>query len=347
MPRLARLLSLALFALALFPQTASAQSPVVHAILFYSPTCPHCQQVIQNDLPPILEEYGDSLVVVGVNVTKADGQALYQSAVQALGIPPDRRAVPTLVVGDVVLVGSGEIPEQFPGLIANGLERGGIDWPAIPGIDSILEGIGLSATPAPPETVLQRIQHDPLGNTLAIAVLLGLILVMVAALIRVVLRPPQARPLTVHWLVPLLALAGLGIALYLAYLESTGAEGVCGPIGDCNAVQQSSYARLGGILPVAWLGVAGTVCQIVAWLAARRTGEGSRRGFVIVLFGLGIFGVAFSVYLTALEPFVIGATCAWCLTSAVLQAAILLLVSGPASRAVHPSPAIAPPMAAA
>jgi uncharacterized membrane protein len=34
-------------------------------------------------------------------------------------------------------------------------------------------------------------------------------------------------------------------------------------------------------------------------------------------------GTGSSVYLTFLEPFVIGATCAWCLTSAVLMTASL------------------------
>jgi uncharacterized membrane protein len=33
----------------------------------------------------------------------------------------------------------------------------------------------------------------------------------------------------------------------------------------------------------------------------------------------------FSIYLTALEPFVIGATCAWCLSSAVIVTLLLML----------------------
>ncbi|MGQ9681477.1 MAG: hypothetical protein ACUVX9_02950 [Anaerolineae bacterium] len=37
----------------------------------------------------------------------------------------------------------------------------------------------------------------------------------------------------------------------------------------------------------------------------------------------------FSTYLTFLEPFVIGTTCAWCLTSVVCMAPILLLAAGP------------------
>jgi uncharacterized membrane protein len=42
------------------------------------------------------------------------------------------------------------------------------------------------------------------------------------------------------------------------------------------------------------------------------------------------FGLAFSIYLTFLEPFVIGATCAWCLTSAIVMTALFWLSLKPA-----------------
>jgi uncharacterized membrane protein len=42
-----------------------------------------------------------------------------------------------------------------------------------------------------------------------------------------------------------------------------------------------------------------------------------------------VSGVAFSIYLTFLEPFVIGATCAWCLTSAILITVLMWLAAGP------------------
>ena len=37
------------------------------------------------------------------------------------------------------------------------------------------------------------------------------------------------------------------------------------------------------------------------------------------------FGILFSIYLTFLEPFVIGATCAWCVTSAILMTVLFVL----------------------
>jgi uncharacterized membrane protein len=44
-----------------------------------------------------------------------------------------------------------------------------------------------------------------------------------------------------------------------------------------------------------------------------------------------VFGTLFSIYLTFLEPFVIGATCMWCISSAVLMI-ILLLASTPGAQ---------------
>jgi len=43
------------------------------------------------------------------------------------------------------------------------------------------------------------------------------------------------------------------------------------------------------------------------------------------IIGMAMFGTLFSLILTFLEPFVIGATCLWCLASAVLITAIFIL----------------------
>jgi uncharacterized membrane protein len=54
----------------------------------------------------------------------------------------------------------------------------------------------------------------------------------------------------------------------------------------------------------------------------------------LALLGLTAFGVLFSIYLTFLEPFVIGATCAWCLTSAIVMTALFWLSLAPAKLAL-------------
>jgi hypothetical protein len=40
---------------------AQTDPPTVRAVLFYSPTCGHCEYVITNTLLPMIEKYGDQL----------------------------------------------------------------------------------------------------------------------------------------------------------------------------------------------------------------------------------------------------------------------------------------------
>ena len=114
-----------------------------------------------------------------------------------------------------------------------------------------------------------------------------------------------------HWATPPLVILGLIVAGYLAYVETQQVVAVCGPVGDCNAVQQSEYALLFGFLPVAVLGLLGYVAIGVAWTVARYAGGLWVSLAQLALVGMVWFGLFFSIYLTFLEPFVIGATCAW------------------------------------
>jgi uncharacterized membrane protein/thiol-disulfide isomerase/thioredoxin len=351
-------------------RTAWADEPVVRAVLFYSPTCPHCQKVIQEDLLPLIDKYGKQLEIIGVNIESEGGQALFQVALQKFGL--ERGGVPTLVVGDHVLVGSVDIPEQFPGLVEQYLAQGGVDWPDIPGL---AEAIGaaqvtptsdrksptdmpLSPTVSPtdepvasmtteplptnsgsgspatgsrfvigdePTSLTDRLAHDPAGNALAIIVLLGMI--VTAGRSAVVFPRLAPAPLSAwrDWAIPVLSLIGCGVAAYMAYVETTQVSAVCGPVGDCNTVQQSAYARLFGVLPIGVLGVLGYIAILVVWLV-RRFGRGCPADLAaLALLGMTAFGTLFSIYLTFLEPFVIGATCAWCLSSAIIMTLLLWL----------------------
>jgi uncharacterized membrane protein len=100
-------------------------------------------------------------------------------------------------------------------------------------------------------------------------------------------------------------------------------------VGDCNTVQQSEYARLFGVLPIGVLGLIGYVAIIIAWGIERRGPVPLKRLAALALVLMTLGGMLFSIYLTFLEPFVIGATCAWCLTSAILMTALVLLTVTP------------------
>jgi uncharacterized membrane protein len=179
-----------------------------------------------------------------------------------------------------------------------------------------------------------RVLTDPRGNGLAILVLGGMIATVVRSLLaRCPARATRTRPL--DWLTPVLGLAGVGVASYLAHVEVRGVEAVCGPVGDCNTVQQSEWARLFGVVPIGVLGVLGFTAILLAW-AVRRWGMGRAASWAAVaLLAMTGFGVLFSIYLTFLEPFVIGATCLWCLSSALIMTTLYALAHTPGRLALR------------
>ncbi len=340
-----------LMAIAPVAAAQEADASVVRAVLFYSPTCPHCHTVINETLLPMMEQYGDKLVVIGVNITEPGGQALYTASTQQFQVPDELQGVPRLVVGDRFLVGSVQIPQEFPGIVEQGLADGGIDWPAIPGLAEALaanqaaqestassapaaEDAAASAPEAapaasetlPPVDQIAAPTGMPEGGWLAAALLVGMALALLYAVLRIwPARHALAVAASSPW-IPLLALLGLAVSTYLAYVEISHVAAVCGPVGECNVVQSSQYAQIAG-LPVAVLGQLNYVAVLVLWMV-QRTGTGRwARPAALGLLALALLGVLFSIYLTLLEIFVIHAVCIWCLSSALIATLILLLAA--------------------
>ena len=117
-----------------------------------------------------------------------------------------------------------------------------------------------------------------------------------------------------------LALAGIGVATYIAIAESGGGAPKCLAGGHgCETVAQSHYADLAGI-NVAAIGIFGYVLLLVAALVPGDAGRFG--GFLTALVGFG-----FSAYLTYLELFVIDAICQWCVASAVIMSLSLAVAA--------------------
>jgi uncharacterized membrane protein len=141
---------------------------------------------------------------------------------------------------------------------------------------------------------------------------------------------------TLRILIAVGALLGLAIAGYLTYVHYAELGPVCVGGGKaCEKVQNSSASELAGI-PVAVLGLVGYAGIL---LSAALPGEVGR------LLGalLAISGLAFSLYLTYEELFVIHAVCQWCVASAVIMA-ILAALTG--MRVMAPALAPAAPQSA-
>jgi len=291
--------------------------PVVRARMYSMEGCPHCDEVKRDVLPPLYARYGGQfdLQIVEI-VTLEDVNHLYQVAA-GYGISKERAGVPLLIIGEKPLVGADEIRGQLPALIEEYLARGGVEVPA-----ALPEGSSGGTAP---------VERRNNGFALAMVVMALMAAALVYSALAFVTGKMFSLPPWADWLTPFIILVGIGVAGYLAYVETQQVAAVCGPVGDCNAVQSSPYATLFGFLPVGVLGLLGYFGLLAAWLA-RKFIPGVGKLAAMAFLGMSFFALIFSLYLTYLELFVIEAVCAWCLASAVLVTLLLLLGLPPAVR---------------
>jgi uncharacterized membrane protein len=300
-------------------------------------------------------------------ITTEDIDRLYQAGTD-LGIPKGQVGVPFLVIGERVLIGSQQIPAELPGMIETGLANGGIELPQAPALSGMIlnQASGSEScppgTPCPEKAVqsLAQVEADSFGpaappplspviqaegpkyNGLALgwAVMVGLLAALVYAIIAIVLAFNREAPVNVpRWmdiLTPVLSIIGLGVAIYMTYIETQSVQAICGPVGDCNAVQSSRYATLFGWLPVGLLGAIGYVAILVAWLVGRFIPGVVKNYAPAAIFAMALFGTIFSVYLTYLELLVIRAVCIWCLSSAVIIGLLLVFNVKPLILSLNP-----------
>jgi uncharacterized membrane protein len=73
---------------------------------------------------------------------------------------------------------------------------------------------------------------------------------------------------------------------------------------------------------------------LAAWLFRQYGPKTWAKFFSLAIWVFAWFGILLTIYLTFLEPFVIGATCAWCISSAIIMTLIFLASTGPAIEAL-------------
>jgi len=114
-------------------------------------------------------------------------------------------------------------------------------------------------------------------------------------------------------LAALVALVGLGDAVYLTIHHYTGEKVPCSVTGGCEAVLTSSYAEIGGI-PLAMFGAA---AYFIAFSLAILAAFGNR--LMWKLFGVQTAIMAiFSGYLLYVQKYEIREFCQYCLLSAAV-----------------------------
>jgi uncharacterized membrane protein len=307
------------------------RQPVVDTVLFWTNGCQYCSQTLTTILPALQDRFQSQLSILMIELTGTkDIDSLYAFGT-FLGLTKEQIALPFLLIDHTALVGIDEINNKLPGLIENYLARGGVEVPDMPILSEMLpRGVEFASSSIYLQPARQpAAQSNPAGMTLAWIIMVLMVLAVVFAIL-MILRASQGKPLREFkdWrdiLIPLLSLVGLGVSIYLTYVEITHTRALCGPVGDCNAVQSSSYAKLFGFLPVAILGAAGYIAILVAWLWRRLRRDTFANIAGTTMYGMALFGTLFTIYLTYLELFVIHAVCIWCLSSAVIITALMLL----------------------
>jgi uncharacterized membrane protein len=347
------ILSLCLCALALisFPglsEDAGGSLPDVRAVLFYDPGSSQSRELFAFYLPGLYERYGDRLQISGIDLSQPAGKRAYTAAAKRLGLPPQPDEEPAVVVGNRAIVGLFSIVttfgDDFENLAADPRAQ---SWPPDPALEGLLgSGIeivkarianerALSAGGNPeqgPAGKLPMPTRDQIANGLAVVILLGMVAALVHSLVRV-RRRHVTRPVASGGLLITL-LAGLAISGYTAYTALAEVELMCGPIGGCTAIQESGYSKFLGV-PMGVIGLVGYSLILVTWLIARRLSP-QGGGWFWLPWAVALFGVLVSLYLTALEPFVIGAICLWCLGSAASITIALWLLSGYTRKGAEP-----------
>jgi len=121
-----------------------------------------------------------------------------------------------------------------------------------------------------------------------------------------------------------LSIVGLGISVYLASSHYGKKPIECGGLGECDYVNSSEYASVAGV-PVSVLGVALYAALTLSAVLWSRAPTDERR--LALYWGLALSGAGYAAYLTYLELAVLHAICVWCVASAIVLAASLLIAT--------------------
>jgi len=133
-----KLFALLILAVGLFFSVAAtrviAAEEVVRLIYFYAVDCEHCRVVEAEVLEPLSEEYGAQLEIAYLEIGDPDNYEFLIQAEDKFAVSAEERGIPTLIIGEQVLIGEDSIRDQLESLIEAAVGQGGLGWPDIPGL---------------------------------------------------------------------------------------------------------------------------------------------------------------------------------------------------------------------
>ncbi len=128
-----------------------------------------------------------------------------------------------------------------------------------------------------------------------------------------------------YWASVALAIIGALIATYMTIYKWTDNNTMCLGSGDCATVNESAYSEIFGI-PVALVGVGGYVA-ILAVLLLEKYGKNKffKENSLLAVFGLGVGGFGFTLYLVYVEAFILKAWCPFCVASQITMTILFII----------------------
>lgn len=133
----------------------------------------------------------------------------------------------------------------------------------------------------------------------------------------------RARPGVLMMTSLTLIVALIAVAAYLTWVHYQPQALICAVDGGCHTVQSSRYAMIGPV-PVALLGLGLAVALLGLW-AVRWLRPPLAPAVSIATVGLLVGAVTYYGWLTHVELNVLDAICQWCVLSALLTVALLVV----------------------
>lgn len=309
--------------------SAQSEEPIT-VVLFVSTDCPHCHNVLENTVKPLLIENKYNFQVVLINISIA-GHNQFQNTIETLNIPAQLRGTPLLVIGDVYLVGDRQIPADLEKMLLEAQSKDNLLVPQVPDLKNIPVLLELPSVILLDHSNIDQLNND--GNLEekqsftffwgweSIIISLTILLLSITFLIQIItlVRKNQIRfhykKDTISLIYLILFLTGLSIAGYLSYSELFHKDVVCLGYSGCNTVQRSEYAYLFGFIPVAITGffcyLVLTVLYLLNYLGVPSL-QNIQKNIPIAVFSILAFNNIVLLGLNLLEFVVLRALCLWC-----------------------------------
>jgi len=107
----------------------------VGAYYFYANDCPHCLEMLEDLILPMVDEYNGQLDVRLLEIGLPEYYEAMLTIEAYFEVAPSERGIPTLVIDNHILIGESEIRGTLENLVSEGIQDGGIPFPEIQGVD--------------------------------------------------------------------------------------------------------------------------------------------------------------------------------------------------------------------